>query len=386
MRLHDLLAVFDSFEVRGESDPAISDVDVSSIVHDDRDVLPGALFCCFPGARVDGHDFAERAVANGAVACLVERFVPDRGAAGARPVGARRARPAVQPLLRRSVASAARDGCDGNERQDDDDLSPRVDRRAAGERVALIGTIATRIDGVSSPSQLTTPEATDLQRFFAELRDAGVGTVAMEVSSHALEQHRVDGTHFSAVCFTNLTQDHLDFHGTLDAYFDAKARLFTSSFTSRAAINIDDERGRELARRAAAAGLDVLTYGLDATADVTATELDLQPDHTTFTLHCAGVHLAASFAARRAVQRAQQHRGGGDCVRGRSRPRCDRPRARSAGGGAGPDGARRDVATVHGDRRLRAHARRASERAGSRPPADGSGRPRARRLRLRRRS
>jgi UDP-N-acetylmuramoyl-L-alanyl-D-glutamate--2,6-diaminopimelate ligase len=289
--LHDLLAVFDSFEVRGESDPAVSEVDVSAIVHDDREVNPGALFCCIPGERVDGHDFVERAIANGAVACLVERFVP----IAVPQVRVASVRAALGPLCSHFYGEPSRAlrvmGVTGTNGKTTTTYLLESIARAAGERVALIGTIATRIDGVSSPSQLTTPEATELQRFFATLRDTDVGTVAMEVSSHALEQHRVDGSRFAAVCFTNLTQDHLDFHGTLDAYFEAKARLFMPSFASRAAINVDDERGRHLASRAVAAGLAVLTYGLEPTADVTATEVDLQPDHTTFTLHCAGVHL-----------------------------------------------------------------------------------------------
>ena len=90
----------------------------------------------------------------------------------------------------------------------------------------------------------------------ARMRDAGVGTVAMEVSSHALDQHRVDGTHFAATCFTNLTHDHLDYHGTIEAYFESKARLFTPVFTNRAAINVDDPHGEALAQRAAAARSD----------------------------------------------------------------------------------------------------------------------------------
>jgi UDP-N-acetylmuramoyl-L-alanyl-D-glutamate--2,6-diaminopimelate ligase len=296
VRLHDLLAVFDSFEVRGESDPAVSNVDVSSIVHDHRDVNAGALFCCIRGEHVDGHDFAERAVANGATACVVERWV----SAVVPQVRVPSVRVAIGPLCSYFYGDPSRSlrvlGVTGTNGKTTTTYLLESIARAAGERVALIGTIETRIDGASSPSHLTTPEATELQPFFAELRDEGVGTVAIEVSSHALEQHRVDGTHFAAVCFTNLTRDHLDFHGTLDAYFDAKARLFSTAFATRAAINIDDVRGAQLAGRAKTAGLDVLTYGLDPAAGVTATDLELHSDHTNFTLHCAGAHLALRSA------------------------------------------------------------------------------------------
>src|SRR5690606_11332710 len=107
---------------------------------------------------------------------------------------------------------------------------------AAGERTGLVGTIGARVAGVEVPLGHTTPEAPELQALLARMRDDGVTTVAMEVSSHALAQHRVDGTRFAAVCFTNLSHDHLDFHGDEEAYFEAKARLLTDTFTQRAAV------------------------------------------------------------------------------------------------------------------------------------------------------
>jgi UDP-N-acetylmuramoyl-L-alanyl-D-glutamate--2,6-diaminopimelate ligase len=112
---------------------------------------------------------------------------------------------------------------------------------------------------------------------FARLRDAGVATVAMEVSSHALDQRRVDGTWFSATCFTNLSHDHLDYHRSIDAYFEAKARLFTAHFTDRAAVNVDDEHGALLAERARNAGLEVTTYSANH-GDVRALDIVLARD------------------------------------------------------------------------------------------------------------
>jgi UDP-N-acetylmuramoyl-L-alanyl-D-glutamate--2,6-diaminopimelate ligase len=113
--------------------------------------------------------------------------------------------------------------------------------------------------------------------------------VAMEVSSHALDQHRVDGTQFAAACFTNLSHDHLDYHGTFEAYFEAKARLFTRQFTERAAICINDTHGRVLAERARAEGLEVATYGVAADADFAAVDVELGARGTTFTLVHRGV-------------------------------------------------------------------------------------------------
>src|SRR5205814_9318251 len=133
--------------------------------------------------------------------------------------------------------------------------------RAAGERVGLVGTLGASLAGEHWPIERTTPEADELQSLLARMRDAGATRVAMEVSSHALDQHRVDGTWFAAACFTNLTHDHLDYHRTIDAYFEAKARLFTPSFTTRAAVCIDDAYGRLLAERVRASPLTLCTYG-----------------------------------------------------------------------------------------------------------------------------
>jgi UDP-N-acetylmuramoyl-L-alanyl-D-glutamate--2,6-diaminopimelate ligase len=156
---------------------------------------------------------------------------------------------------------------------------------AAGERTGLVGTTGARIGTVDVPLGFTTPEATELQALLARMRDDGVTTVAMEVSSHALAQHRVDGTRFSAVCFTNLSHDHLDFHGDEAAYFEAKARLLTEAFTQVAAVNVDDEHGAVLAERASRRGLDVIECSLAREgAAVHTRDLHLDDDGARFTL------------------------------------------------------------------------------------------------------
>jgi UDP-N-acetylmuramoyl-L-alanyl-D-glutamate--2,6-diaminopimelate ligase len=157
--------------------------------------------------------------------------------------------------------------------------------RAAGDEPGVIGTVNTRIGDRVVPSPHTTPEATELQAVLATMRDAGVATVAMEVSSHALEQHRVDGTHFAATCFTNLTHDHLDYHGSVEAYFESKARLFAPLFTSRAAVHIGDPYGEQLARRAVDRGLVVTRYAIDdPAADVRAESVELGHRGSSFDL------------------------------------------------------------------------------------------------------
>ena len=155
----------------------------------------------------------------------------------------------------------------------------------------MIGTVETRYADVHEGLRHTTPEATELQGLFARMRSAAVETVAMEVSSHALDQHRVDGTRFAVTCFTNISQDHLDYHGTLEAYIAAKARLFTRAFTDRAAINVAAPVGRRLAADARERGLVVLTFvlvdGRDAepAADVEARAVELGARGSRFVLH-----------------------------------------------------------------------------------------------------
>ena len=156
---------------------------------------------------------------------------------------------------------------------------------AGGLTPAVLGTLGLRWDGAVAPGRFTTPEATDLQRTLADLQRDGADLVVMEVSSHALSEHRVDGTRFAVACFTNLSQEHLDHHGTMDKYFATKARLFTPVYTDRAVVNLDDAHGPELAARARADGLAVTTYGIEATdAHVRGTELRPDTDGTTFAL------------------------------------------------------------------------------------------------------
>ena len=167
--------------------------------------------------------------------------------------------------------------------------------RAAGERTGVIGTTGARVDGAPVPVGFTTPEATELQALLARMRDAGVQTVAMEVSSHALTQRRVDGTWFRAVCFTNLSQDHLDYHGSLEEYFGAKGRLFGPELAAGGAVNTDDPYGRTLVERAR---IPTRTYSLSARADVRARALHAEADGTTFVLQANEFGLDATVRFR----------------------------------------------------------------------------------------
>jgi len=269
VHLHDLIGGLGGSEQRGELH-----VDVRSIVHDSRDVTPGAMFACIRGASTDGHAYAAAAVDAGAVALLVEEFV----ALPVPQVRVESVRRALGPLAARLYGSPSRSmrvlGVTGTNGKTTTTYLLEAVAAAAGDITGLIGTTGARIGPRSVPLARTTPEATDLQALLHAMHDAGVGTVAMEVSSHALHQHRVDGTEFAAVAFLNLSHDHLDYHTSMDEYFDAKAQLFGARFAKRGAINLDDPYGRRLLARAQAAGVDVWTFGSDDGADITAQDVE----------------------------------------------------------------------------------------------------------------
>jgi UDP-N-acetylmuramoyl-L-alanyl-D-glutamate--2,6-diaminopimelate ligase len=215
-------------------------VEVTGVVHDSRAVTEGSLFCCVPGAVVDGHDYADRAVGAGAVALLCERTLSAPVVQAVVPA----TRAAMGPAAAAFHGHPSRDleviGVTGTNGKTTTTHFLRSVLDAAGRPAAVIGTLT---------GARTTPEATDLQQALGSMRDRGLRSVAMEVSSHALAQHRVDGTWFSAAVFTNLSRDHLDFHRSMDEYFEAKAALFTRERCAHAVINVDDEWGRMLVDR-----------------------------------------------------------------------------------------------------------------------------------------
>jgi UDP-N-acetylmuramoyl-L-alanyl-D-glutamate--2,6-diaminopimelate ligase len=278
--LHELLDSVDVLELRG--DPR---TEIASVTHDSRAVGAGDLFCCVPGSSTDGHDHAAAAVAAGAAALLVERPL-GLPVAEARVASVRSAMgPVADAAWDRPSSKLAVLGVTGTNGKTTTTYLLEAIARAAGIRPGVIGTIGARIDGEPLPGERTTPEATELQALLARMVEAGVGLAAIEVSSHALVMHRVDGTRFAAACFTNLSHDHLDFHAGLEDYFEAKALLFDPSRTDAAATNLDDPHGAEIARRAEAAGLTVLGFGLGAPEAVVRAEgLDAGPSGNRFRL------------------------------------------------------------------------------------------------------
>ena len=232
VRWHDLLAGLDVVELTGDPD-----VEVAAITHDSRRVTPGACFACIPGAVTDGHDHAAAAVAAGAVALLVERPLPLAVPQARVPS----VRAALGPVAAGSTATrrppCASSGSPARTGRRRPRTCSRRSPRGAGERIGVIGTVGARSSATGGGDVVetwhTTPEATSSRRCWRGCATRASTTVAMEVSSHALDQHRVDGTRFAAVCFTNLSHDHLDYHGSLEAYFEAKATLFDPARATR---------------------------------------------------------------------------------------------------------------------------------------------------------
>jgi UDP-N-acetylmuramoyl-L-alanyl-D-glutamate--2,6-diaminopimelate ligase len=246
-----------------------TEVLVTGITHRDGSVRPGDLFAGVPGNRVHGASFASAAVARGAVAVLTDsagaEFVP----AGVpvlvvddvrRHLGYASARVYDYPSGRLSVV-----GVTGTSGKTTTTFFIREALRAAGVKTALIGTVATMIGQDELHTGFTTPEAPDVQALLALMSELQVEVVVAEVSSHALALGRVNGTDFAIGAFTNLSQDHLDLHGTLEDYFAAKARLFVDGLARRQIIAIDDEWGRRLAGIAAPDAVTVSATGAAAT-------------------------------------------------------------------------------------------------------------------------
>jgi UDP-N-acetylmuramoyl-L-alanyl-D-glutamate--2,6-diaminopimelate ligase len=289
--------------------------------YDSRDVRPRDLFVAVSGLKHDGHAFVESAARRGAQAAVVERFVPEADLPQVRVPNARRA---LAILAAEETGHPSREltlaGVTGTNGKTTTAHLIRAVLEEAGMKAGVIGTVGYEFDGRHESAPHTTPEAPDLMRLLRDWRSRGATAVAMEVSSHALSLERTYGLAFDVGVFTNLTQDHLDFHGTLDAYRDAKAQLFraesrgdrTKRFSG--AVNVDDPAGIWLK---AHADCPVLGFGTGPDADLRAEDIRLRPDGTSFrvregvevteiSLRLRGAFNAmnalAAFAAGRALQ------------------------------------------------------------------------------------
>lgn len=266
--------------------PGIIDVDdalveVSDVTHDSRAVNESTIFVAVRGSRVDGHDFLAEVATRGAPAVMVDVRsdvdVPQIVVSDTRAAMGHLAR-AVHGFPDTTMSMIGVTGTNGKTT-----VCSMLEAvfREVGISVAVIGTLGARIRGTSIPLARTTPESTDLQRLLARMRDEGVTVVVMEVSSHALALHRVAGVGLDIAAYTNLSQDHLDFHGSMDEYFAEKSKLFSPSMAASAVINVGDPYGATLVP---ALDIPVTTIAIDGTANA---------DHVD--LVCRLVEHAASF-------------------------------------------------------------------------------------------
>jgi len=228
---------------------------ITGVTHDSRRVIPGDLYVALPGAQAHGAAFSAAAAQAGAVAILTDPVGRDQAARTGLPVFVVRSPREVlgkvacwvygDPSTRLALI-----GVTGTSGKSTSTYLIEAGLRAAGHVTGMIGGVTLRIGPHEEPAGLTTPEATDLQALFATMAERGVTAAAMEVSSHALALGRVAGTRFDVAVFTNLSQDHLDFHPTMEDYFEAKAQLFTPAYSALGVVNTGDEWGRRLAARA----------------------------------------------------------------------------------------------------------------------------------------
>jgi UDP-N-acetylmuramoyl-L-alanyl-D-glutamate--2,6-diaminopimelate ligase len=243
MILRELLAGADVLEIVGDAD-----VDITGLAYDSRRVEPGTLYFCVPGHTADGHEFAPLAVQAGAVAVVVERrlelepYVVQAQVTDARAAMAHAAvRFYDDPTAELRVV-----GITGTNGKTTTAFLVRHLLESSGVQTGLLGTVKRVVGGIEEEVVRTTPEAIDLQATFRRMLDAGDRACAMEVSSHALALSRSDGIRFAVATFTNLTQDHLDFHADMEDYFQAKRRLFVSDQAERSVVNLDDPYGERL--------------------------------------------------------------------------------------------------------------------------------------------
>ncbi len=315
MKLRDILSGCEYGLISGDKGDDILAAEVSGIAYDSRKVTENGVFVAVKGEHLNGHDFIGDAVKRGALAVVHEEVThsanspsllfPGRGKgenAGPSPLFlvVKDSRSALACLANNFYGRPSEDvsviGVTGTNGKTTTSYLVRSILGAWKKKTGLIGTISYLVGERIHPAFHTTPEALEFQALLREMASAGCSHVVSEVSSHSLSQRRVDHTRFVAVVFTNLTRDHLDFHGTMEDYFEAKRRLFTELLTEAgtAVINVDDEWGRGLLsdlreREVQGKGCPaILTYGIDGKADISASQREDSLKGVSFTLTCKG--------------------------------------------------------------------------------------------------
>ncbi len=288
MKLDALLSTTATIKIDGPLDR-----EITAIAFDSRRVKPGSLFVALRGEKVDGSQFVEQAIGAGAEAVVSEAAEFRTRATNVVVADARIALADLAAAFYQHPARALKiAGVTGTNGKTTTAFLLKHICEATMHRCGLIGTVRYEVGDRILPAARTTPESLELHELLWQMRSAGCKAVAMEVSSHALMQARVRGVEFDAAIFTNLTQDHLDYHKTMDAYFEAKVRLFSGLAAQtrkkgKAVINIDDRYGAQLATRFGKE-IPVITYGLGALADFRASNVRIDFNGTSYQLDAGG--------------------------------------------------------------------------------------------------
>ncbi len=269
-----------------------ADEPIEGIAYRSDRVQPGDVFFCIVGKVTDGHSYAQDAINRGAKVLVVERKLYLADATDVTEVVVSDSRKAMalaaaafndDPSARFSLV-----GITGTNGKTTTTYLVNHILNSAGIKTGIIGTVGVLVDGAVEKTSNTTPESSDLQALFKRMDQADCAVVAMEVSSHALDLLRVWGSHFAVTAFTNLTQDHLDYHHTFEEYFEAKALLFGPGYPAKRVICIDDAWGRELLKRCSKAGDDVITVGFEKSAQIHPEEVTYFQTHTHVKLYARG--------------------------------------------------------------------------------------------------
>lgn len=261
--------------------------EISAVTNSSREKVQQGLFFCIPGARFDAHDFAPQAIENGCCALVVERFldidvpqvkVSNGRAAMARIASAFYGHPAKEMKLI---------GVTGTKGKTTTSYMIKAIFEQAGYKCGLIGTTGNMIGAKRLPGSLTTPDPIELHRDLRQMADEGVQVVVMEVSAHAIDMHRLDGLVFEAGCYTNLSQDHLDYFHTMEQYFLTKKKFFTSGMVRNAALNADEETTPRVREDLT---IPNLTFGICVAADLFARDIEINEEGVVFELQLQGMH------------------------------------------------------------------------------------------------
>ena len=260
--------------------------EITGLTCDSRKVSPGDLYFCLPGLRVDGHSFAQQAADKGAAALVVERKLPVE----LPQVLVEDARAAMSYMAQCFYGYPARGmrgvGITGTKGKTTTSFLVREIARHAGYKVGLMGTVCTSIGDKEEPASLTTPDPIDVQSLLARMRDAGCDFYVMEVSAHALDLRKLVGMQFDQGVFTNFSQDHLDYFGTMETYRKAKEKFFTPFYLKHAVVNADDEAAPHMLGK-----VETTTFGVSKPADAYANDIEIHESGVSFVLSWKDVRL-----------------------------------------------------------------------------------------------